>query len=429
VSKEWTASQWYARADDLLSKGTRCDLRTPFLCPTKPAFLIDDARRKYEGRLSALSKFFEICLEIFRDALSGRAPPSVYRFLLNDTPATLRRSYHRKVPINQYFPPRFFRTDETPDGKIMEIQCPGSGWGDLQFLCDVYRECGGDDRLQSYSPSAIFAREVIRVVSERQKNENPSILHLLDNASAPASMKYLIHSSHPPLSYWGFHNGVRYRKCDFVRSHSFFGLVAENLFQVRLADAAKGLIYFDQPPIVLFDQKAPLALPFWNQTRHLFPDEVRDCLVYTYPILPKNFPEDGPLGFYNEHGQWVTVDDLLKMRSLERQYFVKYSGTDVSINWGSYAVECLSARGANKCLRALPREYSKRKYWVVQPDVSSENHVEYFDRNANQIESRNWHSKLSCFYSDAALIGIKTMHRDAVTVHGQEDTVVGLIVP
>lgn len=409
--------EFYRRADEILSEGVGSDIGVSFLCRAGPGHLSEEQRLGCHERLSALREFYDISLSIFKRALKGEMPACVYDFLMNDTPIGLRRTYHLKLPDALYFPPTFFRTDETPSGKIMEIQCPGSGWGDLQFFRDVYREYMGDDFVREYEPSTLFANEVVAVV----KKDNPTVLHLLDNASAPSSMKYLIRTSHPPLRYWGFHPDVRQGKCDFVRSHSFFGLVAENLFKLRIVDAARGRVHFDQPPIVLFDQKAPMALPFWTETRSFFPDRVRDSFVYTHPI--------GPDGFRDEHGEWVTLRELADRPKSKRRYFLKYAGSDVSVNWGGRGVFRLSDKGLKRHLETVIDDYSKRRYWVIQPDMSLTEKVEYFTRDREDSRVSTLYAKYSCFFSIERLLGVKTMHREHPKVHGQANTVVGIVVP
>jgi hypothetical protein len=382
-----------------------------------PVVLPERVFAQRTARLSILRAFFETTLQIFRGVIDGKYSPELSRLLLCDVPESYGIKFHQELPSEVWTIPHFFRTDEAPDGRIFEIQCPGSGWGDLQLLTNLYARHFKSEAISKYQPSELVAQEIVTLCGEAE----PTVLHLLDNSSNPVSMRYLMATTQPPLHYWGYDKSVRNGKCHFVRSHSFFGLVAENLFKVRVQDVSKGLVRFDLPPILVFDQKAPLCLPFIEETRAQFPDEIRDSLVYSYPV--------SETGFLDHNGDWIDIDGFLKRPASQRKYFLKYAGCDVSRNWGSRSVFRLDDHSATVHLKAAAADAKRGRFWLIQPEISQKEFVTFFDNHTYDSNREKWTAKHSCFYGATSLIGIRTMHRNHFKVHGQEDTAVGIAIP
>ena len=387
------------------------------LCLTKPVRLAPPALRVRVERSPVLAEFFTGCLDVFGDCLSEATPSAaqVREFLLNDTPASLGPSFHTSLPRAVWRPPAFFRTDESLSGKVLEIQCPGSGWGDLSLLQDVYGE-SGDLVVKSLDR---HDRRIAAELAALCPLGDPTVLHLLDNASVPALMRYLILSTRPEVRYWGYDRGVKLDKCRFIRSHSVFGLAAANYFQTYLAEADAGRLRFDLPPMVLFDQKAPLALPFWEPTRDRFSDAVRSAIAYTYPLSVN--------GFRDENGEWVPVDKFRARPPTGRRYYLKYAGTDVNVNWGSRSVFRLSQKDFRTRLDRALAETARGRCWVVQKECADKEVVQYFLRHDDEPTTQRMNVKYSGFYGPNGLLGIKTMHRRHFKVHGGEHTAIGLV--
>jgi len=405
----------YELADELLRSRTGTRLSLSFLLCAAPIKRSDLQILVSVRNVEVFDRYFDACIDIFLNAL--RSPStSIYRWLMNDAPASLRRRFHLDLPRSVFARPLFFRTDESQCGRVIEIQCPGSGWGDLQLLTDTYKAVGivpsSDGR---DDPADKFVRQAIAATGQ----SSPALLHLLDNASAPASIKYHIATTAPPLRYWGYSDGVDNARCELIRSHSFYGLVAENRFGRRLQQAASGTTQFDLPPIVLFDQKACMALPFWEPTRDLFSDEVRKRFAYTYPLSRG--------GFKTEDGERVALDDVLRLPRAARRYFVKYAGVDVGLNWGSQAVWRMSDNGFDRVFPKIASSIRSGRPWIIQSDFSDREHCAYAPREDPQsVISRTMFVKYSNFFGPTQLIGTKVMYSDAPKVHGQSDTIVGL---
>ncbi|MGA3080577.1 MAG: hypothetical protein ABSD44_04240 [Terracidiphilus sp.] len=185
--------------------------------------------------------------------------------------------------------------------------------------------------------------------------------------------------------------------------------------------AAEGRVRFDLPPVLVFDEKIALCLPFLDETRSHFTDAIREILTYSHPVLEN--------GFKDENGQWITIQDFLKRRPSERKYFLKYAGCDVAVNWGSRSVFRLNDRQAAAHLTRAVEDAKSGRFWLIQPEISEKEHIEYFTRVDRCAVRRQFTAKYSCFYGPTKLIGMRTMHRRHYKVHGQDDTVLGLVVP
>jgi hypothetical protein len=384
-----------------------------------PVLLPAGVFEERQARLKTIQTFLTTTLNIFRGVVNGEFSPNLRRLLFNDVPESYGIEFHRKLPEEVWRIPQFFRTDESKSGKILEIQCPGSGWGDLELLWSAYKmhKLLAGPGMLNYKPSLSIADEIIKLSGK----SNPTVLHLLDNSSSPTSMRYLLATSQPPLRYWGYEKSVQNRKCDFVRSHSFFGLVAENLFQIRVQDAANGIVKFDLPPILVFDQKIPLCLPFLAETKALFEDGIRDILAESYPVT-----ETGCLEL---SGEQFSVDAFLKKPASKRRFFLKYAGCDVSLNWGARAVVRLDDGKAGSFLRTALEDAKRDHFWLMQPEISQKESIKFFNRGTGEEVQKIWTAKYSCFYGPTRLLGVRTMHRNHPKVHGQEDTAVGIAIP
>ena len=362
-------------------------------------------------RLSAIQNFFEICLNIFQEAIGTDGDGWVRNLLLNDAPASMREEYHRKLPTEAYTLPLFFRTDEAATGQIFEIQCPGSGWGDLILLSRLY--AAHNEHVPVPDPIDAFVRDLQDCVPEAAQG----VMHLLDASSNPRSMQLFLRETASQVRYWSMASDVSYGGCRFIRGHSAHGLVAENLFSRRLFWCAKGELKFDLPPLVLFDQKITLALPFHERTRDRFSDEIREILVHTSIAQ-----EDG---FFDENGQWRSFDTFSTLPLEERRYVFKYAGFDTSENWGSRGVRCGTDDDFRQELKRIRISIGRNRPWIIQPEISHMANVLVCNRNEiDQVKSEERYIKLSRFYGPSRYFGCKVMASSDSIVHGQSDTAV-----
>jgi hypothetical protein len=385
------------------------------LLSTSPYFVSPDVMKQFEERLAVIRKFQESVITLFRDVLFKERKGQILKWLINETPVSIGIGYHRALNDCHYTLPVFFRTDEVAPGRIAEIQCPGSLWGELQLTFNYAKKLGyiGNE----YSPADKYVGQLCDYLEE-----SPVVLHLLDSSSAPAGMRYFIECTRPAIKYWGIDKGIKPKNCNFIRSHSFFGLCAENEFRLRLPNIGKDVKY-DLPPHVLFDQKAPLVLPFWSLTHDFFTDEIRNIFLYSTPLLPS--------GIELPDKTKISVSEFSKLPQSKRKYYLKYAGTDVSINWGAKAVFRLKKMSSMECQAILDKcllEFNKGRIWLLQEEEVQDDEISYSDRS-NAIRTEKLRAKISAFYGPQSCIGVIAMHRRFNKVHGQEDTVLSYVMP
>ncbi len=399
----------YAWADDLFNSSPRYATGFTELLARKPYRVSANVRRLYDSRLSHIRSSQKIALDIFRAALNDEMPPAVLHWLMNETPDCIGLSYHRKLEDRHFTLPVFFRTDEVKPGKIIEIQCPGSAWGELQVAFEYAVKMGHLGKEES--PADRFAAQLIDFLGEA-----PLVHHLLDNASAPPGMRYFIERTRPRVKYLAIDHGVRASDCNFIRSHAFFSICGDKDFLPRLSKVGYGVTY-DLPPHILFDNKAWLVLPFWSLTRDAFPDDSRNLFPFTTPLLPS--------GIELPDGMRVTVEEFSQFPQSQRSYYLKYAGSSLELNWGSRAVYRLSNLGSGACLDFLRRclsGYEKGQIWLLQKEETHEDEVSYLARDGTTHNQR-LHAKFSGYYGPDGCLGILVMHRHHFKVHGQQDTV------
>jgi hypothetical protein len=407
-------SSYHSYIDELLLESSRGDLFFNEQILAEPIKLSDVEMDRRNLAHATISRFFSSSREIFRRCVLSDAQPELRKLLVNDSENAIPNGFYRELPEAAWTDPMFFRTDESREGRIFEIQCPGSGWGDMLLLGSLYRDHCQNPNLALDDPRTGITGAIQNVC----KSQEPTVLHLLDNSSNPTSMQYLIRCTQPPLLYWGYHKEVRNSDCSFVRSHSVYGLIAENLFRHRLKLAEKGKVTFDLPPLMVFDQKMILCLPFLDETAAEFSDDIRELLTYTYPVSAK--------GFRDANGEWVTIKAFLQRQPHDRKYFLKYGGCDTTINWGSRGVYRLDSEKASSFLSQAAKDYAADRPWVIQPDLSNKEKITYFFRDSEQPKTETLTAKYSSFYGPTGLLGVRTHHRRSTKVHGQSDAIVGL---
>lgn len=367
---------------------------------------------QYAKRHPIINRFFNQALNVLSDALYKKTSPTVLKLLLGDAPTHISVDFHKAI-LKQYPKvPLYFRTDDPAPGRSCEFQCPGSLWGEYAILEDVYsaRGCYRQDSIASR-----FADSLLDLLGE----ENPMVHHLFDNSSLPGGVLYFIQRTRPKLRYFGFDKGVKAIDCRLVRSHSVYGLVAENYFKDRLKKAAKGEIYFDLPPNLLFDAKGLLALPFWSETAEYFSDDIRKEICRTIPVLPN--------GIENDDGKKMSLAQFSALPKNKRRFYLKYAGSDVSINWGSKAVFRLcndSEKACHERLKLAAKDFARGRPWIIQEESIVKEDVTYILHDSHsRTNSERKHMNLRGFYGPCGLLGLMILHREHFKVHGQPDAV------
>ncbi len=404
---------------------------------SEPLF-IEDSQKVIKNNFT-IRKFQASCLQLLKSALKTN-DQQVLKWLLNDTPISMGEEYLRNLPDVFWNPPVFFRTDESSLGKILEIQCPGSSWGELELLYNFYQKIGY--KLKLSKPSQTFTDQLVRYL-DLKEGESPLVFYLTDNSSIPIGVRYFISQTRmttPPIKYWGIDkyptiiskdkNGntakhhLKAIDSHLVRTHYYLELLGECDFNRRI-HSPRCVSQYDLPPMSLFDQKTTLALPFWEQTRGYFDDEIRDLLVYTIPLIDDKVTL--------ESGTVLSIEEFASLPQGQRKYYLKYAGTDASINWGSRAVTSIEKIGREKLIELLREKINdyrnNRHPWILQLESKGgKEDVMFFDVNSASIsETNNQNSKYSYFYGPYGVLGGVISYRKNNLVHGQPDTIIRLI--
>lgn len=376
----------------------------------KPASVSRELIAQYANRHIAIDNFFSQALSVLKDALEQKTSSTVLNLLLGDAPAHISVDFHKSI-MNKYpKKPLYYRTDDPAPGRTCEFQCPGSLWGEYAVLEDAY-SAGGC--YESDSIADRFADSLAILTKE----DRPMVHHLFDNSSRPGGVLYFIQRTRPKLRYFGFDSGVEAMNCRLVRSHSVYGLVAENYFKDRLEKAAKGEIFFDLPPNLLFDSKGSLALPFWSETAQYFSQETRNLICRSVPVLPD--------GIEIDDGKKLSIDEFSRLPRNKRRFYLKYAGSDVSINWGSRAVFRLCNDSEKSCqerLQNAANDFTKGRPWIIQEESYLKEKVAYKPRDS-RVDVNEKHVNMRGFYGPLGLLGLMILYREHFKVHGQPDTV------
>ena len=369
----------------------------------------------FNNRHSILLEYFNGVINVYKEIV--KLPPYLLKALFGDCPRNLNFDFHRALGNELITPPVFFRTDESSPGRILEIQCPGSQWGEYQVVVDFLFE-KNSEMLREYSLSDKFSEHLCRYLHA----EEPVVHHLLDNSSIPHTMNYFIQKTRNKIKYFSLDKKIKQLDCNFIRSHSVYGLVAENFFWHRVEQGKKSKLFFDLPPFIPFDEKISLSLPFNNDTKQFFSDNVRSILAYTTPILTNEIQL--------ENSEKINFENFSKMSRSTRNYYLKYAGSDVSINWGSRAVYRLSNCNSEDCLTYLTnalRDFTVfGRCWILQKEEKCYHEISWI-KTDNSIITETLPTGFRGFYGPFGLLGIGALHRSHYKIHGQEDTIFSIV--
>ena len=204
----------YAWADREINACPKYEMGFEMLLAAKPYLISSTARDQFDKRLLLIRSFQKTALKLFRAALYDEMDPTVLHWLINEIPENHGLAYHRSFGDRHFTLTVFFRTDEVRPGKIVEINCPAAGWGELQFVFEHMPRmgyCSG-----GASPVDQFTAQLTALL------QGPPIVHpFLDRATSPGNWRFFIYKTRPRVRYWGIDRGVRADDCDFIRYQTF----------------------------------------------------------------------------------------------------------------------------------------------------------------------------------------------------------------
>jgi hypothetical protein len=408
----------YARIDAISEEVSRSPAAFSGLLASEPRIVGAESWAALEKKYDLIRSWQQTSLKLLAASIRDEIPRTIASALLDHLPDQFGWGHHAPLEWQSISPPLFFRTDQAADGTVLEVQCPGSLSGVHEIVHAYYSEAGFDCARKNKPLSARFAETLRSHLGCR-----PVIHHLLDNSSHPAGERFFIQRVRPGAAYFGFDKDVRPQDCNFVRAHDFFGLLTENFAAERLLRCVDGTCVYDLPPVALFDQKLLLALPFWDETRGYFADNIRGLFPYTTTVSAE--------GVRLETGDWATLEQFSALSPSKRRYFLKYAGADVARNWGSRAVFRLDTDTSDACLarlRAAVQQYDAGERWIIQRECSSDENVSYFAREGG-IRSISARSKHSAFYGPTGMMAALVLFERFFKVHMSSQTIVTVLFP
>lgn len=412
---------YQARIDSLfreeLDEGARFSMHTSLT----PALLSDDEAKGFIDRHETIRKFWAISQDLFKQSLSEECLGNIQTLILNEVNPQFGLDYHRELYRHTTDQPYFFRTDESVPGKITEIQSPGSGWGTLQALQTLIPFLKEHVKfpLRSYNERTT-AQKLSQSIAALTAG-SPRVYHQVDESSVMLDTNYFISTTRKyGLKYLGHDYGVSFKNANFLRTHSFLEQATGSTFYEFLDRFHKKELLFDIFPSALFFQKIALIFPFMEQTKHLYSDRIRDLFPFTSLV------EDSLL---LENGERLTPEQFSKRKPHERDYYLKYGGTDGTVNWGSKAVYHLGKTDWKKCetlLAQASNDYRNKRYWILQRAHHRKETVTTLKNDS--LDTQESYGKWSGFYGPTGFLGGYVMTRSFYKVHGQNDTVCRLLL-
>lgn len=389
--------------------------RHPMFCAA-PIVLGDKIFNGLISQQTLINQFYNIVGQVGKLAIKGELDDIVKRILFSEVVAGMDIAYHSKLDDFAWEPPLFYRTDQSVDGKIFEIQAPGSGWGDLPLMKTILNELGVFDTTSVLD----FEQNYVSAFRKLTGKKYPHVGYFLDAASNPTSMRYLLALTHNEIGYWGMDANVQMDDLDCVVAHSASSLTTLNHYRKYYEKATLKKLRFILPPNLLFDQKSIYLLPFLEETKHFFSEEIRQMFPYTTYIYEEKFCLD--------NGEYISVDDFIALPPSKRRYYLKYGGPNTNKNWGSKSIYRLNRNDCKSLLKRACELSTKGEIWLIQKDIttfSDKTSLDYSDE-INKIINDGNHIKLSAFYTPYNYLGCKVMYRKHFKVHGQRDTYTGL---
>jgi hypothetical protein len=413
-------SDFYRQIDDDINQLLGVDVGFTARLRAESYPMTDEEVAAYRQRHTLIRQFQEITLVLFQASLRGEADPAIAASVLGDVPPHLGREYHAQLTGRQHLPPIFFRTDEPVPGKLSEIQCPGSGWCLAEEILSLYQKnpsAFGHGKHFSDSLAATFAASLAQFIGRQ-----PLVHHLVDNASRPHGMRYFIQRTRQHgVRYFSYDHGVGPGDCNFIRSHDFITLPHHNFFADRMQRCERGELRFDLPPSVLFDGKIIFAWPFWSLTRQVYPDQIRGLFPYANMLTPA--------GFQMPDGQRTSLEELKRTVRQQGDYYIKYAGSDIALNWGSksvYLLGSLSRPQLQTLQETIANDFRRGRLWIAQEALEHRENVPAITRKGG-LETISARSKFSGFYGPSGLMGILVMQNAFHKVHGGENTVMSVV--
>ena len=126
----------YARIAAISAEVTRSPASFTGLLAAQPGMVAPQARATLREKHALIQSWQRTSLELFAASVRGDLPRTLAAALLDHLPEHFGWGHHARIDLGSIRPPVFFRTDQAADGTVLEVQCPGSGWGMHEIVQD-----------------------------------------------------------------------------------------------------------------------------------------------------------------------------------------------------------------------------------------------------------------------------------------------------
>jgi hypothetical protein len=151
--------------------------------------------------------------------------------------------------------PLFFRMDKAANDKIVEIQCPGSGWATLDAMLLAFFET----KIISKPPRIIESMALI--IQAATKKAEPAVYYDKHSSYPGDSNLLLKMASASGINIHDTH--LMLENFDYIKNHSYFSFRKNQYFKQALQSEA----IIDPPPLAIFSSKLFCCLPFHKDTQ------------------------------------------------------------------------------------------------------------------------------------------------------------------
>ena len=300
--------------------------------------------------------------------------------------------------------PCFARPDMSQCGKIVELQIPGSTYGVISIFepgliegtKNIYRSVSGTDAdrwLYVY-----FNRNMVKDTEHltQQVGMRLCIREIPDN----------------------------WRNYSLIRRQFLHQLIEVPHGKDVLAAALTGDIIIDPLPCLLFDQKLMSVFPFHSKLRSLYGDDVRNIMPQT-ALLEKD-KHGNPLPVYLGE-KCLSIHEILTMSNSQRDFVLKYAGTDPWLRFGGHGVYRLKGLSHERCKKLFAEALRSNDPWILQ-EGCWEKHLAVFLNGTGELHNVEdyytlWRPVFS-LYPEPKMVSLVVYQSQSWKVHGTSESLI-----
>ena len=164
----------------------------------KPIYLGENTKSILKKQKVLIRKFLSIVSNIAKNSLKDNSKNEIRKILFSESVLGMDTAYYKSLDDFCWNIPVMFRTDQSIDGKIFEIQSPGSGWGDIPLIYTSLSE----KYPEFIEKTRKYVEEYTNFIKKITSSDNPRVAHFEDASSNPTSIKYLKAITSNDIKYW-----------------------------------------------------------------------------------------------------------------------------------------------------------------------------------------------------------------------------------